>query len=206
MPDRLSSKGRTVTVVLLVAILGSMAGTAGDGIAAQTFPDVPPAEDCDAQEVDLSEIELLLEFPVLYIPERPSQHADADPGNAQSGIEELVWTSVSCVNANQPLRWLSLFTEGYWLERFGPNYPDDFAAFRVAASREARPAGVEDQLEILAVDSAMLLEDGRWSTSVTTQNRETRFVDELVVVWDGETWLIDEFRAGEELAVVDGEA
>ena len=123
----------------------------------------------------------------------------ATPGPSQTVTPELtanikgtIEESVACTNANEPLRALALFTDGYLVVRFSGVGSDDLGHLAAAVTRDPAPAEPADQLAILTIGDPKMLDDGRVSVIVETSNASQDFADVLILAKVGDLWLIDE--------------
>lgn len=106
-------------------------------------------------------------------------------------ITTVVETSVSCANANEPLRALALFTPAYLGIRFGGNNQDDLGHLLAALSRTPAAAVVSERLSLVSVEDVVQLADGRIAATVVTENRDNRFTDTLILMSIDGSWKID---------------
>lgn len=114
-----------------------------------------------------------------------------------AAFAETVRESVACVNANQPLRWFALFTDGYLVRRFGGANADDLGHLIAAATRSPLNAAPDDQLVVIDLTDVRTLADGRVAAVVVTANRNAAFADQITFAEVGGRWLIDEVVEGQ---------
>jgi hypothetical protein len=182
------------TLPLIVAVILPIAAPA-------TVSATPvPAAECDVRPIDPNRLVALVEAatpePAAELPNLEGQPVERAVADA---VTATIAMSVACINANDPLRALALFTDAYLARRFTADGGDDLGHFLAAITREPAQAAPEDQLSLEAVANIRLLSDGRVATAVTTANAEQRFVDTVILAFDAvsERWLIDEVILGE---------
>jgi hypothetical protein len=121
------------------------------------------------------------------------QAADEQPSDeARDEIAESIEEIVACANTGEPRFAYAVFTDRYLAGLF----TGDDAAYQPAFERQltqpARPPASRLELEVLR--SIRLLPDGRAVVEVQIVGERT-LTDTLVLIKEGETWLVDEVVA-----------
>ena len=160
---------------------------------AVTLPATPQPAECTIAAIGIGELEALV---TAGTPAAASTAAVTSLSNDDfTSIEGTIEQSVACVNANQPLQALALFTNRYLVARFSGDGADDLGHLAAAATRSPAPAAPADRLAIDSIGEPALLPDGRVSVVVMTSNSRASFTDVIILEKRGDEWAIDEAHA-----------
>lgn len=151
----------------------------------------PAPTACDIEPIEPDQLEAI----VAAGPGEPGSLEPTDkPVAAELLVDVLsvITESVSCANANDPLRSMALYSDRYLATRFaGADGADELGHLIAAASRTPIPAAPEDQLVLLGITETVSYADGRVGVLVTTANADSVFADHVILVETDDGWRID---------------
>ncbi len=199
-------------VLALVFVFGLSTGIGGSAALAQSQPDLNPVdqvayvspERCTGDEADLERIAEIsgdalatpdgtVEGQPLFEGDELANETDAD------AVRELTQTMLACINANDPLRFLSLFTDDFFR-----HYSADVVGIIEAAGTEEGTEPLDDGYALVYESAVYQLEDGRLIYAVALAWVEPDLVTDDVIATDliqiaaieiDGAWKIDELRA-----------
>ena len=123
--------------------------------------------------------------------EPPSGGEPADEAIVES-ITETIYHSIACTNGNDLLRVLALFSDRFVADLFTGPDAVSLTAFEDYVALPPIAAVEEDRLQLLEVRDVVVLDDGRVGAIVVTGDEAAPTEDYLVLIEDGDGWLIDD--------------
>lgn len=210
---------RVIRTLFAALLLMSVVAGAGSSVTlAQTSADLTETEDfdfvspegCTPEPASLARVTEIAyasdatpvnpeELLIMFESDEPVTGEDAD------AVRALLHTMVSCINANNPMSFLSLFTDSFY-KRYGPavaGIVQDASAQAEDPDAERQP--LDDGYAFVLESGVFALEDGRLIYSVAAawvspEPQETRpspeDVMQIVAAEIDGVWLIDELRIG----------
>lgn len=152
--------------VSLAAATGMLAGTVV-GASAQDETDATPSlllpTECQVEPRDQAEIDEILAAGTATVPlpdGLPVPLGTPADAETREEVDALVRELLSCLNAGDPQRGASLFSENGVRTFYGPAVGTDAAAEQ-APGGTPTPRGEEQQLRLLTITDVSVLDDGR---------------------------------------------
>lgn len=191
----LRGHGHLWLVPILLGPSALFAVSVPNGLASDA--EIVPPEQCVVQPLSESDLLRFAASPAANttVPNVGPDGEEADQATVEA-ISATIRRSIACANANDPMRAFALFTPRYLHERFSGEGQDDLGHLIAALSRDPAVATSEDQLALVSVADARVLPDTRVAAVVTTGNTDILFVDEVILVWQDDRWLIDQVVLG----------
>src|SRR5262245_55871599 len=130
--------------------------------------DVPVATECTVQPRTLEEIAQIAETSGPAAQPGEGERSPVDATTVEA-VTQVIRLAIACANANDPLRWLALFSDSYIRQRFGSDHPDDLGSLEAALSQTPTPADETDLLSLVEVRNVEQVEVDRVAADVVTE-------------------------------------
>lgn len=163
--------------------------------------DAPGPEECVAEPIPLDEFNALVDTAPATPAPAASSTLPAGPvadEETSAAVQATVRQLAACLNANDTLRELSLYTDRYVLQQLAGSRGQDLTETAYAEEERATPVAEADRTSIVIVGDVVQLEDARAAASVQFSDDGSKAI--VYLANEDGTWKIDDLVAVDDLA------